>query len=34
MSIKVVIGEVRFSYANVWEPKKMEGSDEVKNTTS
>ncbi len=33
MSIKVVIGEVRFSYANVWEPKKMEGSDEVKYST-
>ena len=27
---KVVTGKVRFSYANVWEPRAMEGSDRAK----
>ena len=33
MSIKVVIGEVRFSYVNVWEPKAIEGSNEARYST-
>ena len=27
MSTKVVTGKVRFSYANVWEPQSVNGSD-------
>ena len=27
MSTKVITGKVRFSYANVWEPKSVNGSD-------
>ena len=31
---KVVTGKVRFSYANVWEPRAMEGSDRAKYSVS
>ena len=31
---KVVTGKVRFSYANVWEPHAMEGSDRAKYSVS
>lgn len=34
MSIKVVFGEVRFSYANVWEPTSINGSDDKKYNVS
>ena len=34
MSIKVVFGEVRFSYANVWEPTSINGSDDKKYSVS
>ena len=34
MSTRVVIGPIRFSYANVYEPKKAEGSEEAKYSTS
>ena len=30
---KVVTGKVRFSYANVWEPRAMEGSDRAKSSS-
>ena len=33
MSIKVVVGEVRFSYAHVWEPYQSEGDKEAKYST-
>lgn len=31
---KVVTGKVRFSYANVWEPRAMEGTDRAKYSVS
>ena len=34
MSTKVVTGEVRFSYLHVFEPAKVEGSDEEKYSVS
>ena len=34
MSIKVVFGEVRFSYAHVFEPTSINGNDEPKYSVS